>query len=53
MTDRLYNPICDQLLQLSTHCERHCEPRSAPGSTYFVWPDRPDVIIAAVRDLLP
>jgi pimeloyl-ACP methyl ester carboxylesterase len=46
--DRLRDQMHDQLLKLSSHCER----RSADGSSHFVWVDRPDVIIAAVRDLM-
>jgi pimeloyl-ACP methyl ester carboxylesterase len=46
--DRLRDQMHDQLLKLSSQCER----RSAEGSSHFVWTDRPDVIIAAVRDLI-
>ena len=46
--DRLRNQMHDRLLTLSSHCEG----RLAEGSSHFVWVDRPDIIIAAVRDLL-
>ncbi len=46
--DRLRDHMHDRLLGLSTHCQR----RLAEGSSHFVWVDRPDVIWAAVEDLL-
>jgi pimeloyl-ACP methyl ester carboxylesterase len=46
--DRLRDQMHDRLLTLSSNCER----LSAEGSSHFVWVDRPDVILAAVRDLL-
>lgn len=46
--DRLRDQMHQQLLTLSTQCSQ----RSAAGSSHFIWVDRPDVILAAVRDLL-
>jgi pimeloyl-ACP methyl ester carboxylesterase len=46
--DRLRDHMHDRLLTLSTNCQQ----RLAAGSSHFVWVDRPDVILAAVRDLL-
>lgn len=46
--DRLRDKMHDRLMEISTNCDRI----QADNSSHFVWCDRPDLIIKAIKQLL-